>query len=103
MLIRLFMVCEIAHFEYNGATVWIVIHRQLSAPIRKSFPILSCHYDQIHNSTSSTSLAYIYRGTETLCKRWACVVRTTQYTTQCMHFQWLRKNFISKLASLKSY
>jgi len=39
MLLGLFMVCEIAHFGYNGATVCILIHRQLSASKWKSSPI----------------------------------------------------------------
>jgi len=32
----LFMVCEIAHCECNGATVYTLINRRLSAPARKS-------------------------------------------------------------------
>jgi len=34
MLLRIFMVCEIAHFGYNGATLCMLIHWQLSAPIQ---------------------------------------------------------------------
>jgi len=33
ILLGLFMVYKIAHFGYNSATVCILIHRQLSAPI----------------------------------------------------------------------
>jgi len=43
-LLWLFMVCVITHFAYNGATVCMLIYRQLSAPIRKSSPIHSCTY-----------------------------------------------------------
>jgi len=46
MFLRLFMVCEITHFGYYGATVWALIHRQLSAPMRKTSPIHSCTYNQ---------------------------------------------------------
>jgi len=59
------MVCEIAHFAYNGATMFTLIHRQLSALKLKSSPICSCtYYDEIHNSpcTSSTPLSHFYRG-----------------------------------------
>ena len=49
------MVCEITQFGYNGATAYILIHQQLSAPIRKSNPIHSCTYDQ-NLRTPSTSL-----------------------------------------------
>jgi len=58
------MVCEIAHFGYNGATVCIPIHPQFSAPMRKSPPIHFCTYDQNHRSLSpfSRSLSHFYRG-----------------------------------------
>jgi len=42
MLLLLFMVCDIAHFGYNGATVCTLIHRQLSAPMRKPSSIHCC-------------------------------------------------------------
>jgi len=35
------MVCDIAYFGYNGATVCVLIHRQLSA--RKSLPFTPVH------------------------------------------------------------
>jgi len=43
MLLRIFMVCDcaIAHFGYSGGTVCTLIHRHLSAPMRK-FSIHSC-------------------------------------------------------------
>ena len=50
ILIWLFMVCKIAQFGYDAATVCILIHRQLSAPMRKSSSIHSCPYDQNHSS-----------------------------------------------------
>jgi len=65
MLLWLFMVWEIAHFGCNGATVCILINRQLSALMRKSSPIHSCTYDQNHItslSTSSSLLSHRYRG-----------------------------------------
>jgi len=60
------MFYEIAHFRYTGATVCILIHRLLSAPMRKSSHSHSCtydyEYDQNHKSlsTSSTSLSHFY-------------------------------------------
>ena len=50
------------HTAYNRATICILIHRQLSAPIQKSPPIHSCTYDQNHKSTSLTSLSHFYRA-----------------------------------------
>jgi len=46
------MVYEIAHFECNSATVCILIHWQLSAPIWKSSPNNFYTYDQNHFSPS---------------------------------------------------
>jgi len=60
------MVCEIALFRYNGATVCIMIDEEFFAPIRKSSPIHFCAYDQNHKSasTSSTFLSHFYRDTD---------------------------------------
>jgi len=62
MLLRLFMVCDVPHVRYNGAIVCILIHRQLSGPIRKSSPIHSSTYDQNHQSASisSKSLSHFF-------------------------------------------
>jgi len=54
------------------AAVSILVHRQLSAPMRKSSPIHSCTHDQNHKSTSSTPLSHFYRR--------AYFELTTQYT-----------------------
>ena len=55
ILLWLFMVCEIAHFGYNSATVCILIHRQLSAPIWKSSPNNFYTYNQNPCSPSTWS------------------------------------------------
>ena len=83
----LFMVCEIAHFGYNGATVCILIHRQRSAWKQ---PIHSCTYDQNHKRSSalSTSLSHFYRGDANLSAS-VELASCLQHTTQCAHFQWL--------------
>jgi len=95
------------HTAYNRATICILIHRQLSAPIQKSPPIHSCTYDQNHKSTSLTSLSHFYRAVADLSasvEPAECLAAyNTVHTAQCTHFQWLRKNLISKLASLKYY
>jgi len=62
ILLWLFMVLEIAHFGYNGVTVCILIHQQLSAPTRKSSPIHSCNNHKSPSSTSLMSLSNSYRG-----------------------------------------
>ena len=79
MLLWLFMNFKIAHFGgCNGATVCILIHWQLSAPIRKSSPIHSCTCIQNDKSTSSTSWSHFYRGdADHVCQRWACFVFAT--------------------------
>jgi len=58
------MVCEVAHFGYNGAIVCILIHRRLSAPIRKSSPLHFYTYEHNHISfsTSSMSSSHFDRG-----------------------------------------
>jgi len=45
---------KIAHFGYNSATVCILIHRQLSAPIWKSSPNNFYAYAQNHCSPSTS-------------------------------------------------
>ena len=42
VLLWLIMLFEVVHFGYSCATVCILIHWHLPAPIRKSFPIHSC-------------------------------------------------------------
>jgi len=94
MFLWFFMACEIAHFSYNGATVCILTHWQLSAPIRKSSSIHSCAYNQNDKSASSTSLSHFYRGDADLSatvepvyclqhKEWIiCVIRRNVCTVQ---------------------
>jgi len=96
MLLWLCMFCEIVHFGYNGATVCILIHRQLSA--RKS-PIHSYTYDQNHKSPSAfwTSLSRFYRGDASVEVAYnACLVLTTHNTVHT--FPMTTQNIISNLA-----
>jgi len=83
MLLLLFRVCEIAHFGQNSATVWILIHRQLSEPIQKLSPIHSCSYNQNHYSASTSRRHYrISIGRRRpACQRW----HNTNYTVQWVH------------------
>jgi len=89
----LFMVCKIAHFWYNGATVSTVtstlIHPQLSVPIRKPSSIHFCTYDQNHKSlsTSSTSSSQFYRRDADLSTQ----ALSLFVAWNTLHFQWLRK------------
>jgi len=74
ILLWLFMVCESAHFGYNSATVCILIHRQLSAPIWKSSPnnfytstriIAALHFLtslRHHNGTQPNLVANYFAG-----------------------------------------
>jgi len=93
----LFVVCEITHFGQNGATVCMLIHRQLSA--RKSLPFtpvltiriiralpLPRNYRVSIVETQTCLQALILFSTYN-------IVDTTQ-CSECTHFQWLRKNLI---------
>jgi len=64
MLLLLFMVCGIAHFGCYSATVCILIPWQLSAPVRRCFPMHSCTYDQNHWSLHflDVTLSYFCRS-----------------------------------------
>ena len=62
MLLRLVVVCDIANFGYNGATVYILIGNFLH-PCGKSSSILSCFMTRIIIAPSSSSklLSHFYR------------------------------------------
>jgi len=79
---RLFMVCEIAQFGYNSATVGILIYRQLSAPILKSSSTNSCTYDQNHNEPFhfDVIVAFLSWRHRPVYKHRACLVLRTQNT-----------------------
>jgi len=82
-LLWLFMVCEIAHFGYNGATVCILIYQQLSAPVRESSAIHSCTFKtRIIRALPFRRrvVAFLSRRPRPVFKRWSCSVLTAQYT-----------------------
>jgi len=100
----LFMVYEIAHTGHNGAIVCILIHRQLSA--QKSLPFTPvCTYDQNHKNlplrhNCRISFAEAQTCLQALSLFSAYNTLDTTQCSECTHFQWIRKNLISKLSLL---
>jgi len=74
--------CEIAHFGYNDATVCILIHRHLSAPMRKSSPFTPVLITRIIRALPifDTDISFTSWRYRLICKCWACLVLSTQYT-----------------------
>jgi len=91
----LFIVCQTARFGQNGTYCFSrsFLHERLSftpvlaIKIKRAFPF-RCNY-----RFSSAMMQTCLQSAETVLR--------LQHNRQCTHFQWLRKNLISNLASLK--